>query len=67
MTDKKVMVAIGSHHDDVEIGAGGTIAKYIQNGWRVLYVVATTTPHYARTNEMKANYQFFTNKDTNIN
>ncbi|MHA1847203.1 MAG: PIG-L deacetylase family protein [Promethearchaeota archaeon] len=42
----KTIAAIGAHHDDVEIGAGGTLARYIEQGHHVLYVVATTTPHY---------------------
>ena len=40
------IVAIGAHHDDVELRSGGTLAKYLRNGWHVTYVVATTTPHY---------------------
>ncbi|MHA1697743.1 MAG: PIG-L deacetylase family protein [Promethearchaeota archaeon] len=46
MTRMKTIAAIGAHHDDVEIGAGGVLAKLVKEGHRVLYVVATTTPHY---------------------
>jgi len=51
---KKTVVAIGAHHDDVELRCGGTLAKYVQQGWHVVYVVATTTPHYARWPEEEA-------------
>lgn len=40
------IVAIGAHHDDVELRSGGTLAKYAGQGWRVVYAVAATTPHY---------------------
>jgi LmbE family N-acetylglucosaminyl deacetylase len=40
------VVAIGAHHDDVELRCGGTLARYAAEGWRVVYAVATTTPHY---------------------
>ncbi|MBN1671757.1 MAG: PIG-L family deacetylase [Kiritimatiellae bacterium] len=43
----KTLIAIGAHHDDVELRCGGTLAKYVNDGWHVVYVVATTTPHYA--------------------
>lgn len=49
-----VMVAIGAHHDDVELRSGGTLAKYVRKGWHVVYVVATTTPHYNPWPEEKA-------------
>ena len=26
------ILAIGAHHDDVELGAGGTLAKLVENG-----------------------------------
>jgi bacillithiol biosynthesis deacetylase BshB1 len=29
------MLAFGAHADDVEIGMGGTIAKYTKRGWRI--------------------------------
>ena len=42
----KTIVAIGAHHDDVELRCGGTLAQYAAQGWNVVYAVATTTPHY---------------------
>ena len=40
------IVAIGAHHDDVELRSGGTLAKYVAKGWKVVYAVATASPHY---------------------
>lgn len=40
------ILAVGAHHDDIEIRAGGTLAKYIDMGWKVIYAVACTTPYY---------------------
>jgi len=42
----RTIVAIGAHHDDIEVRCGGTLARCIAEGWKVVYVVATTTPHY---------------------
>jgi len=50
----ETLIAIGAHHDDVELRCGGTLAKYVQAGCRVVYVVATTTPHYALWPEEEA-------------
>lgn len=36
----KRIIAFGSHHDDIEIRAGGTLEKYIEMGYEVLYIVA---------------------------
>ena len=38
---KKVIMAIGAHADDVEIRSAGTLAKYHEMGYEVVYVVAT--------------------------
>lgn len=38
----KVVLAIGAHPDDIDFGAGGTIAKWISEGAEVHYVLATT-------------------------
>ncbi len=35
------IVAIGAHPDDVELGAGGTLAKHVANGDQV-YIILTT-------------------------
>lgn len=41
MKEKKVILAIGAHPDDIEIGCGGTLKKHIQKGDDVYYVIAT--------------------------
>jgi len=38
---KKVILAIGAHPDDIEIGCGGTIKKHVLKGDDVYYVIAT--------------------------
>jgi len=38
---KSTIMAIGAHADDVEIRAGGTLAKYHGMGYEVVYVLAT--------------------------
>ncbi len=43
---KKTILALGAHHDDIELRAGGTLAKHAKEGSRVVYAVASTTPHY---------------------
>jgi len=39
------IVAIGAHHDDIEISCGGTIAKAVRNGHEVLMVVLSTSEY----------------------
>lgn len=41
MSDKKVILAVGAHEDDMDFGASGSIAKYITQGWDAYYLVAT--------------------------
>jgi LmbE family N-acetylglucosaminyl deacetylase len=41
MEDKKVLMVVGAHPDDPEFGAGGTVAKYVREGWQAVYVVCT--------------------------
>ena len=36
---KKVIVAIGAHLDDIELAAGGTLAKAIRDGHDVHMIV----------------------------
>jgi LmbE family N-acetylglucosaminyl deacetylase len=36
----KTVIAFAAHHDDIELRAGGTIAKFVRDGYRVIYVVA---------------------------
>jgi LmbE family N-acetylglucosaminyl deacetylase len=57
----RTVIAIGAHHDDVELRAGGTLAKYCRAGWRVVYVVACTTPYYFPTPEQKATGRYLSN------
>ena len=40
---KKCIVAFAAHTADAELGAGGTIAKLVRQGYRALVVVATTS------------------------
>nr|MDA8208720.1 PIG-L family deacetylase [Actinomycetota bacterium] len=37
---KRVM-AVGAHPDDIEFGAGGTIAKWAQQGCEAIFVIMT--------------------------
>lgn len=41
MVKKRIILAIGAHPDDIEIGCGGTIKKHIHSGDDVYYVIAT--------------------------
>lgn len=41
MSDKKTILAVGAHADDMDFGASGTIAKFIKDGWDAYYIVAT--------------------------
>ncbi len=38
---KPVVMAVGAHSDDIEVQAGGTLTRLIQQGWRGIYVVST--------------------------
>ena len=41
------VLAIGAHHDDIELGAGGTMEKYVRSGDRVYGLVLTNSEtHY---------------------
>ncbi|MFN2607144.1 MAG: PIG-L deacetylase family protein [Acidimicrobiales bacterium] len=35
-------LAIGAHPDDIEFGAAGTIARWVDEGWDVRYVIVTS-------------------------
>ena len=39
------VLAIGAHYDDIELGAGATIAKHIKNGDNVTFVVVTDSSY----------------------
>jgi LmbE family N-acetylglucosaminyl deacetylase len=44
MTDKATTyraLVIGAHPDDNEVGCGGSVAKLIQEGWEVTYIICT--------------------------
>ena len=36
----KTAIAFAAHNDDIELRAGGTVAKLVRSGYRVIYVVA---------------------------
>ncbi|MCK9266779.1 PIG-L family deacetylase [bacterium] len=38
---QKVFMAIGAHADDIELNVGGTLLKYKDKGYRIVYVMAT--------------------------
>ena len=40
MTQKKLM-AVGAHADDIEFNVGGTLLKYLDHGYDVVYVMST--------------------------
>ncbi len=48
---KKVIMAIGAHADDVEIRSGGTLAKYHEIGYQVVYILATNNTAGAHTSQ----------------
>jgi len=48
MTNKQVVLALGAHPDDIEIGMGGTVAKLVGMGYNVKLVVATL-PNFVKT------------------
>ena len=37
------ILAIGAHYDDIELGCGGTLAKHISKGDKVIVFVATVS------------------------
>ncbi len=41
MTDEKRALVIVAHPDDMEIGCGGTVARWVDEGWAVWLVVVT--------------------------
>jgi len=38
---KKVVLAVGAHPDDIDFGAGGTIARWAAEGAYVYYLIYT--------------------------
>jgi len=51
----KIVLAIGAHYDDIEIGIGGTILKHIAKGDKVL--IALTSTDEIRTGDPKKRLQ----------
>ena len=41
MEYKKVLMVVAAHPDDPEFGAGGTVAKFVMEGWQAVYVICT--------------------------
>ena len=39
--ESKVVLAVGAHPDDIELGSGGTIYKAVQSGARVIALYMT--------------------------
>ena len=51
------VLAIGAHYDDIELGAGGTLAKHVQKGDKVTFIVVTDssyTDHSGKTFRTKS-------------
>ena len=48
-------MVIFAHPDDAEIGTGATIAKWIENGSEVVYVLATTGSSGSNDKNMTSN------------
>ena len=40
---KKCVVVFAAHTADAELGAGGTITKFVRQGYRVIVVIVTTS------------------------
>ncbi|MDE2590659.1 MAG: PIG-L family deacetylase, partial [Patescibacteria group bacterium] len=39
--ERKVVLAIGAHPDDMDFGASGTVARFAEEGAKVYYLIAT--------------------------
>ena len=39
--EQRRVLAVSAHPDDIEFGAGGTVARWTDEGWEVRYVIAT--------------------------
>lgn len=45
------ILAVGAHHDDIELGCGGTLARMVDEGHEVFGIVLTNSEtHYAQRN-----------------
>lgn len=38
---EKALMAVGAHADDIELNTGGTLAKYYDRGYGIVYIMAT--------------------------
>lgn len=38
---KRVIMAVGAHADDIELNIGGTVLKYLERGYELVYVMST--------------------------
>ena len=37
----KIVIAIGAHPDDMDFGASGTVAKWVEEGATAYYIICT--------------------------
>jgi LmbE family N-acetylglucosaminyl deacetylase len=58
---KKTVVAFAAHHDDIEFRAGGTVARLVESGYEVIYVVAVDSV-YVGPDYLKENAGWLTNE-----
>ena len=42
VTDERRALVVSAHPDDIEFGCGGTVATWVDAGWRVAYVIVTS-------------------------
>jgi LmbE family N-acetylglucosaminyl deacetylase len=42
--ERKIILAIQAHPDDVDFSSGGTVAKFVQQGHEVHYLSVTSGP-----------------------
>lgn len=66
MGNKNVLLGIGAHPDDMDFGASGTIAKFIQDGWEAYYVLCTDGSRGSSDPEMTHAKLAQTRKDEQI-
>ncbi len=52
MKQRNVILAVGAHPDDMDFGASGTIAKFIEEGYEAYYVLCTDGSRGADDPEM---------------
>ena len=52
MADKKVILAVGAHPDDIDFTASGTVAKFAEEGHDCYYLVCTDGSHGSNDPEM---------------